>query len=67
MVLFTFNIIISCYSVLAISGIIVSVIAVMECAGYSLGISESLSIVVLIGMSVDYVVHLANHYVESSH
>ena len=30
-----------------------------------LGIAETLCIVILIGFSVDYVVHLGNHYVES--
>mmetsp|Transcript_16022 Transcript_16022/g.1430 ORF Transcript_16022/g.1430 Transcript_16022/m.1430 type:complete len:109 (+) Transcript_16022:1842-2168(+) len=34
-------------------------------AGWELGVAESIAIVILIGMSVDYVVHLANHYVES--
>lgn len=38
----------------------------MEISGWSLGITESIAVVILIGMSVDYVVHLANHYVESS-
>lgn len=32
-----------------------------------MGIAESITIVILIGFSVDYVVHLANHYVESSY
>lgn len=36
-------------------------------AGWTLGIIESIAMVVLIGFSVDYVVHLANHYVESVH
>lgn len=67
LVVFTFNIIISLYSVITISGIIISVLAIMYMAGFAIGISESIAIVVLIGMSVDYVVHLANHYVESTH
>lgn len=67
LIIFTFNIIISVYSVITISGIILSVIAIMVMAGFELGMSESISIVVLIGMSVDYVVHLAHHYVESTH
>lgn len=32
-----------------------------------MGIAESITVVILIGFSVDYVVHLANHYVESSY
>mmetsp|Transcript_2984 Transcript_2984/g.2749 ORF Transcript_2984/g.2749 Transcript_2984/m.2749 type:complete len:87 (-) Transcript_2984:247-507(-) len=37
----------------------------MEVLGWSLGSLESIAIVMLIGFSVDYAVHLANHYVES--
>ena len=61
----TLNIIVALYSILAIGGIVVSAIAVMQMAGWALGIIESIAMVVLIGFSVDYVVHLANHYVES--
>jgi hypothetical protein len=61
----TLNIITTIYSVFCIGGIVLSAIAIMEMIGWSLGIIESIAIVVLIGFSVDYVVHLANHYVES--
>lgn len=37
----------------------------MEILGWTLGSLESIAIVILIGFSVDYAVHLANHYVES--
>ena len=33
--------------------------------GWSLGIGESIAAVILIGLSVDYCVHLANAYVEA--
>jgi len=33
--------------------------------GWELGVSESISVVVLIGLSVDYVVHLASDYTHS--
>lgn len=35
--------------------------------GWEFGVAESITVVILIGFSVDYVVHLANHYVESSY
>lgn len=35
------------------------------CFGWSLGITESLSVTLIIGLSVDYVVHFAMHYIES--
>lgn len=65
LLLTTYNILMSLYSVLCIGGIVVSVISVMVLMGWELGIVESITIVILIGMSVDYVVHLANHYIES--
>lgn len=63
----TFNVVMSLYSVFCITGIVVSVVSVMHFSGWTLGITESITIVILIGFSVDYVVHLANHYVESSY
>jgi len=35
--------------------------------GWELGVAESMGIVILIGFSVDYVVHLSSHYVHSPH
>lgn len=65
LLLSTMNILTALYSVISIGGIIVSVIALMEMLGWTLGVIESVAVVILIGFSVDYVVHLANHYVES--
>ena len=61
----TMNVLISLYSTLAIIGIVASVVSIMVFAGWELGTAESVAVVVLIGFSVDYVVHLGNHYVES--
>ena len=65
LVLSTMNILIALYAIICIAGIIISVIATMQLLGWSFGVLEAISIVVIIGFSVDYVVHLANHYVES--
>jgi len=46
--------------------IVTSVLSIMTMLGWELGIAESLSIVVVIGFSVDYVVHLAQCYSRSS-
>jgi len=37
----------------------------MVLKNWEMGISESIAVVLLIGLSVDYVVHLAAHYVNS--
>ena len=34
--------------------------------GYEMGVAESIGTILVIGFSVDYVVHLASHYVHSS-
>ena len=65
LLIFTMNILIALYSIFSIGAIVTSVVAIMSLCGYKLGIAESIAVVILIGFSVDYVVHLANHYVES--
>lgn len=59
------NIIISLFSVISIIGVNISVVTIMVLMGWQLGVGESLALVIIIGLSVDYIVHLANHYVES--
>lgn len=63
----TQNILISIYSIVSIGGIVSCVVAVMKFRGWELGITESITVIILIGLSVDYVVHLGTHYVESKH
>lgn len=38
----------------------------MEMKGWKLGTAESISVVILIGFSVDYVIHLSTDYMHSS-
>ena len=61
----TLNILISIFSILCIGLIVLSVVAIMELLGWEFGTAESIAVVILIGFSVDYVVHLANHYIEA--
>merc|ERR1711869_70451 len=49
-----------------IACILISVLAMMRIAGYELGTITSISITILAGFSVDYVVHLAHAYQASS-
>ena len=63
----TKNIIISVASIFCVAVVILSVVALMVIQGWELGISESISVVILIGLSVDYVVHLASDYKHSAH
>jgi predicted RND superfamily exporter protein len=63
----TGNIITSTLSIICVTIVIGSVITIMVLKGWSLGVSESISIVVIIGFSVDYTVHLASDYMHSPH
>lgn len=63
----TRNIILAILSILCVSVVIVSVLAIMVMKGWELGISESISVVILIGLAVDYVIHLASDYTHSVH
>lgn len=58
----TGNIILSIMSIISVGIVIVSVVAIMVFNGWELGVSESIAVVIMIGLSVDYVVHLAADY-----
>lgn len=55
----TCNMLLAFWAILSVGMILVSVIAVMVYQGWEMGVSESISVVMLIGLSVDYIVHLA--------
>ena len=58
----TRNVLISLYAIKSVGFIVLCVVAVMVMQGWQLGVSESIAMVIIIGFSVDYVVHLAAHY-----
>jgi predicted RND superfamily exporter protein len=58
----TKNIILATISILCVAIVIISVVAIMALKGWEFGVSESISVVIIIGLSVDYVVHLAADY-----
>ena len=61
----TRNVIQATISLISVAIIIVSVLCIMQLQGWEIGISESISMVILIGFSVDYVVHLSADYMHS--
>ena len=63
----TGNIIQAFLSLLCVGIVIVSVLAIMQFQGWEIGVSESIAMVILIGFSVDYVVHLSADYMHSAH
>jgi predicted RND superfamily exporter protein len=67
LILSTMKIGIAIYSAISVSCIVLSVTCIMQLLGWEFEISSSVAVVVLIGFSVDYVVHLANHYGEAAY
>ena len=64
MVISTQNILIALYAILSVGLIVLTVVGIMVMNDYQLGVSESIAMVIIIGFSVDYVVHLGAHYVH---
>lgn len=62
----TGNIVITIYAIITVTFVISSVVALMVGLGWEMGVCESISVVILIGFSVDYIIHLATHYSHST-
>lgn len=63
----THNIIVGLLATVTIGCVTICVIGVMPIAGWKLGLLESLNLVLVVGLAVDYIVHLAEGYSRSSH
>ena len=63
----TRNFIQAVISLICVALIILSVLSIEKALGWEIGVSESLSMVILIGFSVDYVVHLSSDYMHSAY
>ena len=61
----TGNLLLSFLAIICVAIVIVSVVAIMVFKGWELGVSESIAVVIMIGLAVDYVVHLAADYQHS--
>ena len=65
LIIATFNIFVSIYAIISIIFIVASVMGVVQMVGYDLGVAESIAGIIVIGFSVDYVVHMAHMYMEA--
>ena len=62
----THNLVVALLGILSIFGIVMCVLGWCKAVmGWSLGISESIAAVMIVGLAVDYVVHLAHMYLEA--
>jgi protein dispatched 1 len=62
----THNLLLTLISVFCVAYVVVSVVAIMVLKDWQLGISECICVVILIGFSVDYIVHLGSDYIHSN-
>ena len=62
----TTNVLIAFYATLTILCIVISTVGAVVLLGWKLGVLESIGLVMVPGLSVDFVAHLAEGYVESS-
>jgi hypothetical protein len=68
LMLATRNIVVSVLAIISVMGIVAAVMGFCKWAmDWGLGIGESIAAVILVGFSVDYVVHLAHMYVHAGH
>ena len=66
LLLATRNLIVAALATLTITMCIMTVLGTIQMMGWKLGFSECLSIMILCGFAVDYVVHLAHAYMAST-
>ena len=64
MLISTQNVFIALYAIITVGLIVLTIVGFMKMNDYELGSSESVAMVIIIGFSVDYVVHLGAHYVH---
>ena len=58
----TLNVVISIYAIISIGGVLVSTVGTLVLIGWELGIFESVTIAIAVGLSVDFTVHFGVAY-----
>ena len=67
LMLATRNYFVSFFAVIAVGGVISSTLGICKLQGWELGIGESIAGVMVIGLAVDYTIHLGHMYEHSGH
>jgi len=63
----TTNLLVSIYAIMSIGFIVAGVLGIVKWNGGSLGTAEAVAGVIVIGFSVDYVIHLGHMFVDAAH
>jgi hypothetical protein len=61
----TLNFVVTAYAIITVVGIVLSMLALMVFADFKLGVLESMCLSILVGVSIDYTLHLALAYQET--
>ena len=61
----TYNYAVAAVATMSIFMIVGSIVSYIYLAGWGIGLSESIGLIVTVGFSVDYIVHMSHVYVES--
>lgn len=64
LVLATTNVIVGIFATITIAMVTCGVLGLIPMLGWKLGVFESLNLTLVVGLAVDYVVHLADGYME---
>ena len=64
-VVFTGNVAVAVLALVALVSVVATVLGIFAAAGWSLGIVEAVSITILVGLSCDFALHLAEAYSQS--
>jgi len=67
LVIATHNLLVSFYAIVSIGFIVACVLGLVRWTGGALGIAESVAGVIVVGFSVDYVIHLGHMFVDALH
>ena len=66
LLLATGNLLVSLYAILTIFLVVISLLGTCNAIGWQLGISEAIAGTIVIGLAVDYTVHLGHVYTEAT-
>ena len=61
----TKNYLLSLFATFSIGLVLTTIIATIFLLGWNFGMTEQLGMIIFIGFSVDYIVHMSHQYVES--
>jgi predicted RND superfamily exporter protein len=67
LLLLTRNYWVSFFATLSIMVVVGTIMSSIYLQGWSLGMAESLGLIVFVGTSVDYIVHMCHQYIQSIH